>query len=103
MKLDDEICCCCHVSLRKLLNYAQRERPQHASQLSDCLGAGTGCGWCIPILQRIQAAVADGDAVAVAGDESPSTTGTVIELPDTAGEYTASRQSYIKSGQKNKF
>ncbi|HNQ24046.1 MAG TPA: (2Fe-2S)-binding protein [Phycisphaerae bacterium] len=50
---DDEVCYCFHVSLRKLLNYSRRVRPQHASQMTACLGAGTGCGWCIPVLTRI--------------------------------------------------
>ena len=53
MELDDEVCHCSHVSLRKLVNYARRVRPQVASQMVDCLGAGTGCGWCIPILKKI--------------------------------------------------
>src|ERR1043166_3814994 len=52
VNLDDKICCCYHVSLRKLVNFARRERLQRASQMSQCLGAGTGCGWCIPILKR---------------------------------------------------
>jgi len=50
---DDLVCYCYRVSLRKLVNYARREQPQRASQLSQCLDAGTGCGWCIPILKRI--------------------------------------------------
>lgn len=54
MKPDDEICYCYHVSLRKLWNFARREKPRRASQLCECLSAGTGCGWCIPILKRIQ-------------------------------------------------
>ncbi len=53
MQPDDNICYCYRVSLRKLVNYARRERPQRASQMSDCLDAGTGCGWCIPFLKRI--------------------------------------------------
>lgn len=68
MKPDDEICYCYHVSLRKLQNYARRERPQHASQMSECLGAGTGCGWCIPFLRQIAAKAADPD---FALDQSP--------------------------------
>jgi len=50
---DDEICYCFHVSLRKLTHFARRERPARLSQMSECLGAGTGCGWCIPFLRRI--------------------------------------------------
>lgn len=53
MELDDEICLCFHVSLRKLLNFAIRNKPAHASQMSDCLGAGTGCGWCRATLAQI--------------------------------------------------
>jgi len=53
VKADDLVCYCYRVSLRKLVNYARRERPARASQLSRCLDAGTGCGWCIPILKRI--------------------------------------------------
>lgn len=50
---DDNVCYCYRVSLRKLVNFARRERPLHASQMSQCLDAGTGCGWCIPFLTRI--------------------------------------------------
>ncbi len=50
---DDEICLCNHVSLRKLVKFARRERPKRPGQMAGCLGAGTGCGWCIPILTEI--------------------------------------------------
>jgi len=50
---DDLVCYCYRVPLRKLVNYARREKPSRASQMSQCLDAGTGCGWCIPILKRI--------------------------------------------------
>lgn len=60
MNLDDDICYCFHVSLRKLLNFARREQPRCDSQMSDCLGAGTGCGWCIPILKKIRTWGRDG-------------------------------------------
>ncbi|MHC4222471.1 MAG: (2Fe-2S)-binding protein [Planctomycetota bacterium] len=53
MQPDDRICYCFRISLRKLVNYARRERPRRASQMSDCLGAGSGCGWCIPFLKKI--------------------------------------------------
>ncbi len=53
MAADDEVCLCYHVSLRKLVNYTKREQPPVASALSECLGAGTGCGWCRPFLQSI--------------------------------------------------
>lgn len=51
--MDTEICHCYHVTLRKLVNFARRTRPKHASQMSECLGAGTGCGGCAPELHAI--------------------------------------------------
>ena len=53
MKPDDTICYCYHVPMRKLVNFAKRERPTRPSQMTHCLGAGTGCGWCIPFLIKI--------------------------------------------------
>ena len=58
--------------------------------MSECLGAGTGCGWCIPILQRIHAAAQSGLA-------EPS-----IEL--TPEQYAEARQKYIQNKEpKNHF
>jgi len=53
MKLEDKICYCYGVPLCKLLSFARRVRPRRASQMTECLGAGTGCGWCVPFLIRI--------------------------------------------------
>lgn len=54
MSLDDrEVCLCFHVTRRKLQNFIRVERPKLASQLSNCFGAGTGCGWCRPLLVKI--------------------------------------------------
>ena len=53
MRRDDELCLCFHVSRRKVENYLRIEQPSRAAQLSDCGGAGTGCGWCRPFLQRL--------------------------------------------------
>jgi bacterioferritin-associated ferredoxin len=50
---DDHVCLCHRVSLRKLVNFMKRERPGVPSQLSECLGAGTGCQWCVPFLKKI--------------------------------------------------
>ncbi|MEM8882885.1 MAG: (2Fe-2S)-binding protein [Planctomycetota bacterium] len=65
---DDLVCYCYRVPLRKLVNYARREQPKRASQLSQCLDAGTGCGWCIPILKRIHADPDHFDAAAIDPD-----------------------------------
>ena len=52
MKLDDTICYCFHVPKRKILNFIRIHQPRRASQISECGGAGTGCGWCVPYLKR---------------------------------------------------
>ena len=60
MQPDDEVCYCYHVSLRKLMNFARRERPSHDAMMAECLGAGTGCGWCVPFLSQIAEAAREG-------------------------------------------
>lgn len=37
---------CFHVSRRKIASFLRIEKPRRAAQLSECFGAGTGCGWC---------------------------------------------------------
>ncbi len=54
---DDTICFCFDVSLRKIENFCRHQKPQAASQISECLSAGTGCAWCIPMIRRIHARV----------------------------------------------
>ena len=53
MQDDDQLCLCFHVTRRKVKNFIRVERPRVASQLSECGGAGTGCGWCRPMLSRL--------------------------------------------------
>ncbi len=52
MDPDDLLCYCFHVTHRKVMNYVRIHRPRVASELSECGGAGTGCGWCVPFLKR---------------------------------------------------
>lgn len=52
---DDEVCLCFHVSLRKVRTFLSRENPPVASLISECLGAGTGCRWCVPFLKHLHA------------------------------------------------
>src|SRR5262245_51990361 len=79
--LDQKICLCFHVTRRKLLNFLRRRRPKVASQLSECGGAGTGCGWCIPFLRQLHQKGADAEA----------------ELPSPE-EYALRRAAYIRAG-----
>lgn len=53
MNPDAPVCLCFHVSRRKIERFIRIEKPQRASQLSECFGAGTGCGWCRPYLERL--------------------------------------------------
>ena len=53
MELDDELCLCFHVTKRKVINFIRVEKPSRPGQLSECFGAGTGCGWCRAYLRRL--------------------------------------------------
>ncbi|MHC4447971.1 MAG: (2Fe-2S)-binding protein [Planctomycetota bacterium] len=85
MHPDDHVCLCYRVSLRKLVNYMNRERPPVASQLSECLGAGTGCHWCVPYLQHLHRQWASGDVPA---------------LQDSPEQYAERRLAYHRSGKR---
>ncbi len=63
MNPDDEVCLCFHVSLRKVRGFLARENPPVASLISECLGAGTGCQWCVPFLKHLHAQHAAGKPV----------------------------------------
>lgn len=84
MNPDDELCLCFHVTKRKVQNFCRIEKPRRASQLSECGGAGTGCGWCRPFLERIFENQQRSEA-----EELPS-----------AEEYQASRAVYIREKKK---
>ena len=82
--LDQEICLCFHVTRRKVVNFLRVEKPKRSGQLSECFGAGTGCGWCRPFLERLfQEAVSRGT--------------TVAEIP-SAADYARMRSQYVREG-----
>lgn len=85
MELDDELCLCFHVTKRKIINYLRVHRPRVASQLSECGGAGTGCGWCVPFLKKLHRQAQE---TIEKGDDLPS-----------AEEYQSARQKYIAAGK----
>ena len=76
---DDELCLCFHVTKRKVIQYIRVNKPKLPSQLSECYGAGTGCGWCRPFLKRL---IEDADPEKV-------------DLPDPDA-YAANRSEYRK-------
>jgi bacterioferritin-associated ferredoxin len=83
---DDDVCLCFHVPLRKIRTYLTRESPPVASLISECLGAGTGCMWCVPFLRHLHALHQKG------------------QLPDlkiSPEEYMAARSSYRDTGQRS--
>ena len=87
MELDDELCLCFHVTKRKVINYLRLEQPLRESQLADCHGAGTGCGWCRPYLKKLF------DAAQAGSDQSAAP-----DLP-AAEDYAHGRTSYVRAGK----
>jgi bacterioferritin-associated ferredoxin len=85
MQLDDPICYCFHVSKRKIVSYLRVHHPRVASELSQCGGAGTGCGWCVPYLKKYFAEYAAEGRVS-ADDLSRD-------------EYAKQRAGYIREGK----
>lgn len=84
MELDDELCLCFHVSKRKVVNFIRITKPVRASQLSECFGAGTGCGWCRNLLRRLF-------------DEQQGRSSEEAPEP-TSQEHAAGRSAYVRSG-----
>ncbi|MBI3862328.1 MAG: (2Fe-2S)-binding protein [Planctomycetia bacterium] len=85
MDIDDTICYCFHVRKRKILNFIRIHKPRRASQISECGGAGTGCGWCVPYLKRYFEESRAGQ----------------VAVPDalTPEEYARMRAAYIRDGK----
>jgi len=61
MELDENVCLCKKVPLRKVVSHLTHHRPKVASQLSECFGAGTGCGWCVPTLESLHRKFVSGE------------------------------------------
>ena len=86
MRDDDHVCLCYRVPKRKIVKFCEREHPPVASLISECLSAGTGCGWCIPFLKSLHEQVQR-------GEESP-------DLPLSPEEYARKRMSYRQTGRR---
>ena len=84
VQLDDEVCLCFHVTKRKVRNFLRIEKPRRAGQLSECFGAGTGCGWGREYLRRMHQRWVEGD-VEFADD-----------LP--AQDHAKGRAGYVRDG-----
>ncbi len=86
MDPDDNVCLCFRVSLRKIRAYLKREDPPVASLISECLGAGTGCQWCVPFLKHLHAQHQRGE---------------VPDLKISPQRYGEARTSYRASGERD--
>ena len=65
------------------MNFIRVHQPLVPSQLSECGGAGTGCGWCVPFLRRLFEAAKEKAAAN-------------IEL--SAEDYARQRADYVNNG-----
>ena len=86
MHQDDHVCLCFRVSLRKIRAYLHREDPPVASLISECLGAGTGCGWCVPFLKHLH---------------REHQAGRTPDLRISPQEYTEARSGFHKTGDRS--
>jgi bacterioferritin-associated ferredoxin len=87
MQPDDHVCLCFRVSKRKIVNYLKREDPPVASLISECLGAGTGCGWCVPYLKHLHKQHR-------AGQDEP-------DIRGSAADYASGRAKFRTTGERN--
>jgi bacterioferritin-associated ferredoxin len=101
---DDTICFCFHVSLRKVESFCRREKPRAASQISECLSAGTGCGWCVPMLRRIHGQLC-GEYRPWWHQDADDGYHSSARDADTAGidsaDYAAGREEYLKKTDRH--
>ncbi|MCW5757335.1 MAG: (2Fe-2S)-binding protein [Phycisphaeraceae bacterium] len=81
----DDVCLCFHVPLGKVKAFIRREDPPVASLISDCLGAGTGCGWCVPVLRMLHRQHESGEPMQVGVDPAA---------------YAGGRRAYRQTGQR---
>jgi len=91
MNLDDNVCYCFHVSRRKLVTWVRLNEPKVPSQLAECGGAGTGCGWCIPFLRQIFRQGTTSAACDPAAENSLETL--------TPSKYATLRAEYVMAGK----
>ena len=89
MDLDQPVCLCFRVSRRKLEKFIRLEQPQRPGQLSECFGAGTGCGWCRPFLRRLF------EEQTGTADETSAPQG---PLGISHDEYVRPRAAYLRDG-----
>ena len=102
MNPDDFVCLCFHVTRRKVKSFIRVEKPKRPSQLSQCFGAGTGCGWCRPYLERLLEESLSQSLTANAQSDQPSPE-PATKGPDMAEmtfeQYKKARSAYVSQGE----
>ena len=105
MNPDDPVCLCFHVSRRKVVNFIRVEKPKRPSQLSQCFGAGTGCGWCRPYLERLLndslandslTTSSPAESTPVQAENPDSTIAPTLDM--TIEQYKSARSAYVREG-----
>lgn len=100
---DDELCLCFHVSKRKVVNFLRVERPASPSQLSECFGAGTGCGWCRPFLRKLFEEARNQGLLQRGSGHADSTPGSAFQGDSLAAltpeEYAELRREFVRQGK----
>lgn len=94
MQPDDDLCLCFHVSWRKVMNYIRVHRIRLPSQVSECQGAGTGCGWCRVFIERLVKQIADSQ------DPIPDLEEWLQAQLPRAQTYAERRAAYIAAGKQ---
>ena len=90
---DDELCLCFHVSWRKVINYIRIHKVRVPSRLSECQGAGTGCGWCRVFMELLVERIEQSQPLA---DDLEAW---LVEQMPEAQAYARRRATYIANGK----
>ncbi len=85
MELDDELCLCFHVTKRKVLAFLRVNKPQRASQMSECFGAGHRLRLVPPLLEETVRS-------------QPPRSGS-CDRAARRSQYAAGRTTYVKAGK----
>lgn len=93
MQPDDDLCLCFHVSWRKVINFIRIHRVRVPSRLSECQGAGTGCGWCRVFMEQLVQRIGENEPLA---DDMDAW---LEQQMPAAQAYTRRRADYIARGK----
>jgi len=90
---DDELCLCFHVTWRKVIRFIQVNKVRVPSQVSDCQGAGTGCGWCRKAISRLVVELREGSV------ESEQLEQWLQDEFPSSNSYRSGRTQHIEEGR----